>query len=118
MLTPLIEAIQRYQPVGLIGASGSFDSLADMQIGQLRTESELPPCTELALESFQSSYRHLLAGNHEQRKALPGILPMRANMLVVAAVLIDFVLGISEITHLRTSAYALKEGLLAEMLAI
>ena len=117
VLTPLIEAIQRYQPVGLIGASGSFDSLADMQIGQLRTESELPPCTELALESFQRSYRHLLAGNHEQRKALPGILPMRANMLVVAAVLIDFVLGISEITCLRTSAYALKEGLLAEMLA-
>ncbi|MDQ2772393.1 MAG: phosphatase [Bacteroidota bacterium] len=117
VLTPLIESIQRYQPVGLIGASGSFDSLADMQMGQLRSESELPPCTELALESFQSSYRHLLAGNHEQRKALPGILPMRADMLVVAAVLIDFVLGISEITRLRTSAFALKEGLLAEMLA-
>ena len=118
VLAPLIEAVQRYRPVGLVGASGSFDSLADMQLGQLRTESELPPCTELALDSFQSSYRHLLGGNHEQRKALPGILPMRADMLVVAAVLIDFVLGITEITRIRTSAYALKEGLLAEMLAL
>ncbi|GAA4048920.1 hypothetical protein GCM10022409_39340 [Hymenobacter glaciei] len=118
VLEPLIEAVQRYRPVSLVGASGSFDSLADMQIGNLRTESELPPCTELALESFQTSYRHLLSGNHEQRKALPGILPMRANMLVVAAVLIDFVLGIAEITRIRTSAYALKEGLLAEMLAV
>ena len=117
-LEPLIEAVQRYRPASLVGASGSFDSLADMQIGQLRAESQLPPCTELALESFQSSYRHLLSGNHEQRKALPGILPMRADMLVVAAVLIDFVLGITEITRIRTSAYALKEGLLAEMLAV
>ena len=118
VLTPLIEAVHRYRPMALVGASGSFDSLADMQLGQLRTDAQLPPCTELALESFQSSYRHLLSGNHEQRKALPGILPMRADMLVVAAVLIDFVLGISEIARIRTSAYALKEGLLAEMLAV
>lgn len=117
VLTPLIEAVRQYRPVGIIGASGSFDSLADMQLGQLRTDAELPPCTELALESFQSSYRHLLGGNHEQRKALPGILPMRANMMVVATVLIDFVLGITEITRIRASAFALKEGLLAEMLA-
>ena len=117
VLEPLIEAVRRYRPASLIGASGSFDSLADMQIGRVRCESELPPYTELAVESFQSSYRHLLSGNHEQRKALPGILPMRANMLVVAAVLIDFVLGITEITRIRTSAYALKEGVLAEMLA-
>ena len=117
VLEPLIEAVRRYRPVGLVGASGSFDSLADMAIGQLRAEADLPPCTELALESFQSSYRHLLSGNNEQRRALPGILPMRANMLVVATVLIDFVLGITEITRIRASAYALKEGLLAEMLA-
>jgi exopolyphosphatase/guanosine-5'-triphosphate,3'-diphosphate pyrophosphatase len=117
VLEPLIEAVHRYRPASLVGASGSFDSLGDMQLGQLRTESELPPCTELEMSSFQSSYRHLLSGNHEQRKALPGILPMRADMLVVAAVLIDFVLGITEITRIRTSAYALKEGLLAEMLA-
>ena len=41
---------------------------------------------------------------------------MRADMLVVAAVLIDWVLGITGITRLQTSAFALKEGLLAEML--
>ena len=118
VLTPLVEAVQRYQPASLVGTSGSFDSLADMQLGRLRSESELPPFTELEFDSFQTSYRHLLSGNHEQRKALPGIMPMRADMLVVATVLIDFVLGISEITRIRTSAYALKEGLLAEILAI
>jgi exopolyphosphatase/guanosine-5'-triphosphate,3'-diphosphate pyrophosphatase len=117
VLEPLIEALRQYKPVSLVGASGSFDSLADMQLGQLRTDSQQPPHTELALSSFQASYHHLLSGNHEQRLAIPGILPMRADMLVVAAVLIDYVLGVSGITRIQTSAYALKEGLLAEMLA-
>jgi len=117
VLGPLNAAIEHHKPVGLVGASGSFDSLADMQLGELRTEAQLPPHTELKISSFQKSYGTLLSSNHEQRVALPGILPMRADMLVVAAVLIDYVLGISEITRIRTSAYALKEGLLAEMLA-
>ncbi|MFD1468157.1 phosphatase [Hymenobacter caeli] len=116
-LAPLVAAVQALKPVGLVGASGSFDSLADMQLGRLRAEKELPPCTELALGSFQHSYAQLLSLNHAERLALPGILPMRADMLVVAAVLIDWVLGISGITRIRTSAFALKEGLLAEMLA-
>ncbi|SFQ66035.1 Ppx/GppA phosphatase family protein [Hymenobacter arizonensis] len=116
VLAPLMAAIEHYKPVSLVGASGSFDSLADMQLGELRTESQLPPHTELRLASFQESYHSLLSSNHEQRVALPGILPMRADMLVVASVLIDFVLGISGIKRIRTSAYALKEGLLAEML--
>ena len=118
VLEPLVEAVRRYRPASLVGASGSFDSLADMQQGHLRPDVALPPCTELSVESFQTSYRHLLSGNHAQRKALPGILPMRADMLVVAAVLIDYVLGIAEMKRIRTSAYALKEGVLAEMLAV
>ena len=116
VLAPMVAAVQELKPVGLVGASGSFDSLADMQLGRLRTEKELPPRTELALSSFQASYAHLLSRDHAQRLALPGILPMRADMLVVAAVLIDWVLGITGITRLQTSAFALKEGLLAEML--
>lgn len=117
VLAPLLAAVPRYQPVGLVGTSGSFDSLADMQAGKLHDEAAQPPCTELALSSFQASYRHLLSGTRAQRVALPGILPMRADMLVVAVVLIDFVLSATGITRIRTSAYALKEGLLAELLA-
>ncbi|UOG74242.1 phosphatase [Hymenobacter tibetensis] len=116
VLAPLVAAIEEFQPVAVVGASGSFDSLADMQLGQLRTEAELPPCTDLAMSSFQNSYRQLLSSTHEERKAIPGILPMRADMLVVASVLFDFVLGVSGITRIRTSAFALKEGLLAEMM--
>jgi exopolyphosphatase/guanosine-5'-triphosphate,3'-diphosphate pyrophosphatase len=117
ILAPLTAAVAQYQLVGLVGASGSFDTLADMQLGQVRTEAEQPPVTELMLSSFQESFRHLLSLNHEQRVAIPGMFPMRADMLVVAAILIDFVLTTYGLTRIQTSAYALKEGLLAEMLA-
>ncbi len=116
VLEPLTAAAQAWQPVGLVGASGSFDTLADLQLGRVQTDAQRPPSTELSLGSFQASYRHLLSMNHEQRVALPGMFPMRANMLVVASVLIDWVLGSIGLTRIRTSDYALKEGLLAEMM--
>ncbi|MDO7875400.1 phosphatase [Hymenobacter sp. ASUV-10] len=116
VLAPLTAAVAEFRPVSLVGASGSFDTLADMQLGVVRTEAEQPPVTELALASFQSTLRHLLSLKHEQRVALPGMFPMRADMLVVASILIDYVLTTYGLTRIQTSAYALKEGLLAELL--
>jgi exopolyphosphatase/guanosine-5'-triphosphate,3'-diphosphate pyrophosphatase len=116
-LTPLTAAVEHYRPVSLVGSSGSFDTLGDLEVGRVHSEAEQPPMRELSLERFQESFRHLLSLNHEQRVALPGMFPMRADMLVVAAVLIDCVLSTYGLSRIQTSAYALKEGLLAEMLA-
>ncbi|GAA4348609.1 hypothetical protein GCM10023185_04690 [Hymenobacter saemangeumensis] len=118
MLAPLHAAVAHFRPVGLVGASGSFDTLGDLQAGRVHSEAEQPPMRELTLAGFQESLRQLLSLNHEQRVALPGMFPMRADMLVVAAVLIDYVLGSFGLTRIRSSAYALKEGLLAEMLGL
>ena len=116
-LAPLVAAVEHFRPAGLVGASGSFDTLADLQAGRVHTEAEQPPMRYLDPAVFQDNFRHLLSLNHEQRVALPGMFPMRADMLVVAAVLIDYVLSTFGISYIRTSAYALKEGLLAEMLS-
>ncbi|RZK29995.1 MAG: exopolyphosphatase, partial [Hymenobacter sp.] len=62
-------------------------------------------------------FTQLLTLDHEQRKALPGMFPMRADMLVVASVIIKYVLTTYKLTQITTSAFALKEGLLAELLA-
>lgn len=117
MLTPLTQAVQQYQPVGLVGASGTFDTLGDLQsarAGTLRTTT--PPETEIPVASFYESYQQLLALDHDGRLALPGMTPLRADMIVVACVLIDFVLKTYHLTNIRASAYALKEGLLAELM--
>ena len=117
VLAPLAAAVAELWPVTLVGASGSFDSLGDLQLGRVRAEHELPPATRLPKPAFDQIYQQLLTLDHAGRIALPGMFAMRADMLVVASVLLDFVLKMSGITHIIASAYALKEGLLAEMLA-
>lgn len=117
-LAPLTAAVQEFRPVGLVGASGTFDTLGDLQAiqrGEIRSET-IPPVTKIALKSFYRSYEQLLASTHAQRLAMPGITPLRADMIVVACVLVDFVLKTYGFTSIQASSYALKEGLLAEIL--
>jgi exopolyphosphatase/guanosine-5'-triphosphate,3'-diphosphate pyrophosphatase len=118
-LASLTAAVQHHRPVDLVGASGTFDTLGDLQAaraGQPRSGQPLPPETEITLDSFYQSYNLLLTLDRTGRLALPGMTPLRADMIVVACVLIDFVLKTYGFTHIRASAFALKEGLLSEML--
>ena len=116
-LAPLTAAVAAHGPLaGLVGSSGSFDTLADLTVGQVRREADLPPHTELTVAEFEHHFAQLLTLTHDERVALPGMFPMRADMLVVASVIIEYVLKSYGLTRITTSAFALKEGLLAELL--
>ena len=116
-LAPLTAAVAEFGPLaGLVGSSGSFDTLADLHLGQVRREADLPPRTALPLAAFEHTFAQLLTLDHAGRVALPGMFSMRADMLVVASVIIKYVLTTYDLTQITTSAFALKEGLLAELL--
>jgi exopolyphosphatase/guanosine-5'-triphosphate,3'-diphosphate pyrophosphatase len=116
-LAPLTAAVATHSPLaGLVGSSGSFDTLADLSVGQVRREADLPPSTSLPVADFEAHFAQLLTLDHEGRVALPGMFPMRADMLVVASIIIKYVLTTYGLTQITTSAFALKEGLLAELL--
>ncbi|OON68148.1 hypothetical protein B0919_15375 [Hymenobacter sp. CRA2] len=118
VLVPMLSAAEHFRPISLVGASGSFDTLGDLQAArQGEPLTQQPPARDISLDSFYHSYDQLLSTTHAERVAMPGMTPMRADMIVVACVLIDFVLKACRLTHITSSAYALKEGLLAEMLA-
>lgn len=117
-LAPLTAAVAAHGPLaGLVGSSGSFDTLGDLSMGQVRREADLPPTTTITVEDFRQHFAQLLLLDHAGRLALPGMFPMRADMLVVASVIIYFVLRTYNLSHITASAFALKEGLLAELLA-
>ena len=116
-LAPLTAAVAAHQPLaGLVGSSGSFDTLADLTVGRVRREADLPASTPLAVADFEHHFAQLLSLDHAGRVALPGMFAMRADMLVVASVIVAYVLKTYHLTDIRTSAFALKEGLLAELL--
>jgi exopolyphosphatase/guanosine-5'-triphosphate,3'-diphosphate pyrophosphatase len=116
-LHPLLKAIETFKPSGLVGASGTFDTLTDMYFeSMLQCKLTGQHVFELPIDDFNRIYLDLLSKNHAERMAIPGMIPMRADMIVVAATLIDFILQLIPIRSITCSHYALKEGAISRLL--
>ncbi|MGV3586099.1 MAG: phosphatase [Adhaeribacter sp.] len=117
-LEPLAEAIERCKPTVLIGSSGTFDTLCDIDSKRkgLDREQDCCPEADLALADFYEIYEDILRKKRSERLAIPGMLEMRVDMIVMAIILIDYVLENYTLNKIRVSAYALKEGMLYRLL--
>jgi exopolyphosphatase / guanosine-5'-triphosphate,3'-diphosphate pyrophosphatase len=117
-LLPLANACHQYAPKVLIGSSGSFDTLIDMQY--MKDKGQLPVTNEIAFEyslsAFYGAYDELIFKNHTERMQIPGMIELRVDMIVVAMCLIRFVIQTLDIQKIRISSYALKEGIMAKIL--
>lgn len=113
-LKPLIGIIEQLKPKTLVGSSGTFDTLSDIfcleeNINRNDDDRETP----LTLEGFQKIRLQLVTKNRTQRMAIPGMIEMRVDMIVVASCMIDYLLKNYPFKKIRVSTYALKEGALA-----
>jgi len=118
-LQPLTEAVATYRPANLVGSSGTFDTLCDIDAlrrGDTTRQQNPPAASRLAAEDFYHIHHELLSKNHEERLAIPGMLEMRVDMIVLASIAVDFVLQQYQLQEIRVSAYALKEGVLQQVL--
>jgi exopolyphosphatase / guanosine-5'-triphosphate,3'-diphosphate pyrophosphatase len=115
-LLPLANACHQYAPKVLIGSSGSFDTLIDMQYmkekGTLPTKDEVS--FEYSIQEFYRAYDELIFKNHAERMQIAGMIELRVDMIVVAMCLIRFVVQSIEIQQIMVSSYALKEGVMAK----
>ncbi|SFG90741.1 Ppx/GppA family phosphatase [Pontibacter chinhatensis] len=118
-LQPLTEAVAKYKPTVLVGSSGTFDTLCDIDAlrhGDTSRQQSIPPASGISMADYYAIHEELLRKNHDERLAIPGMLEMRVDMIVLASILVDFVLQKYNLQEIRTSSYALKEGVLYEML--
>jgi exopolyphosphatase / guanosine-5'-triphosphate,3'-diphosphate pyrophosphatase len=117
-LQKLTAAVLQHQPEVLIGSSGTFDTLVDMDLAAqgLARDPDGSPDLTLALSTFQRQFKELTRKTRQERLAIPGMLAMRVDMIVVAVTAIDWTLEKYNLEKIRVSAYALKEGMLAELL--
>jgi exopolyphosphatase/guanosine-5'-triphosphate,3'-diphosphate pyrophosphatase len=117
-LIPLANAVHQYAPVKLVGVSGTFDTLVDMDY-QFRTGEWTPKDQTdfpLLIEEFYRAYALILSGNHDERMAIPGMISLRVDMIVVAVCLVDYVLKTYKISEIQVSSYSLREGALAKVI--
>jgi exopolyphosphatase/guanosine-5'-triphosphate,3'-diphosphate pyrophosphatase len=117
-LQPLGDAVALHPVHELIGASGSFESLAEMILARFDVGEEFDG-TEFAFDLGQAEVIHkqLLSSTREQRLQIKGLVAMRVDMIVISAILVEYIVRTFSIEHMRMSSYALKEGVLHEFLS-
>ena len=116
-LADLLKASEEWQPTTLVGASGTFETLCDIHAHQHHLTVADDACElPMSADSFSDILQELMLKNRAERLAMSGMIEMRVDMIVVAAWLIQFVLEKLGIKKLRVSAYALKEGVLQELI--
>jgi len=111
-LSPLIEACEKFSPSHLIGASGSFDTIYEMREANLTTTG-IP---RVEVNEVIELKKLIETKNHSERLNVKGLIPMRAEMIVVAYILIDTVLESCKLQWIDCSSSSLKEGLIYRML--
>ncbi len=112
-LTSLKNACATHQPTVLIGASGSFDTLCEIYHKENGISFDLDSRTEyhLPFGVFHGIIEEIVSKDKDDRLAIPGMIEMRVNMIVVACLLIEYVVDNYGIQEIVSSTYALKEGL-------
>lgn len=115
-LQPVMTALQQFRPEILAGSSGTFDTLSDIYC--LKENIRIPDDaaeTPLTLKAFEEIYCELIGKNRIERLAIPGMIEMRVDMIVVACCLIKFLISRFTFSSIRVSRYAMKEGILDKM---
>lgn len=109
-LDPLRGILQEYPTHHLVGAAGTFDVLADL----LRDpDGPVHPASHrLTLDGLDKLHFSVVASSFEERLAMEGVPDERADLIVVALLLIRYVMEVAAIDRITVSDYAMKEGIL------
>lgn len=114
-LQPVLDRIKSHQIRLLTGSAGSFDTLIDLQNGGR------PPAharwNRLGMADFQHWHNVLLHATRSERAALPGMKPIRVDMMVYAMLLIRLVVEAMESAEIVCCSWSLREGALVSALA-
>lgn len=111
-LAELFEVANKERPKVLVGCSGSFDTLAQMCAVNFKTSRIEEDDINYTFDQFEYMQiaKQMITSNFEDRLNTPGMIPIRADMIVMACIQINFILKRLGIKMIQQCNYALKEG--------
>ena len=119
-LCDLFDEFRKHKITTLVGASGSFETIAAMiRADDPNFESETgtyPESITIDLTDFENLYQKLVNSTLKERKQMKGLESMRLEMIVVATLVVKFMLQKLKLQRLIQSNFALKEGVVYELL--
>ena len=112
MLSDMQDVIKNYTVEYLIGASGSFEVL------QLMTSKDVDETniSTISNEEFEEIYHEIVKSDYEERAKLPGLPVERVKLIVVGIALKKIIADMVNPSKTVVSPYALKEGVLSDMI--
>lgn len=121
-LDPLFRALKLHPCKTILGSSGSFETLAHMlakREGSLASADELN-AYQFNLHEFEKLCSEILASTLQERIEMPGMLRMRADMIVISCMLIQLVQQQAEaignkFVNIKLTDAALKEGVVSRI---
>ncbi len=109
-----MENCRSYGVKTLIGCSGAFNTLADI-IDESMPEEKFRKRKEIGLPEFSGVYGRIMASTHEDRVQMRGMDPVRTELIVPAMILSRTFIENTHISRIMQTSYALREGVLFEM---
>ena len=117
-LKKLFQAVQQYPVDTLIGASGSFDTMAAMVAADYHPHIDIMLSTTyfIPVENFMEWNRKLLRSNYKERLNMKKMAIHRVDTIVLAGIFINFILRELKIKNIWQCSFALKEGTIYQLI--
>ncbi|RZL17933.1 MAG: exopolyphosphatase [Pedobacter sp.] len=112
-LKDLKEACELFKPLKLIGSAGAFESFATM----INDDQDVKHLKSAAIDitRYLELSNKLVTSTHAERENFEGLIKLRVDMIVIAALLTNYILEIVKPEKFSVSTYDLKMGVLASL---
>lgn len=112
-LAGLITACNLYRPQQLIGSAGAFETFAGMLDENM--DLNMVKSATIAISKYQQLAGRLIGSTHMERAQMPNLIKLRVDMIVIAALITNYVISKCQIKDLSFSTYDLKMGVLYQL---
>lgn len=102
-----------HQPQTLIGSAGAFETFTAMIYPDLNID--IISVTELPLTAYKKLAIEIINSSHEERTQMKNLIPLRVDMIVMAALQINYIIENLGIQKIKLSTYDLKMGVLKSL---
>lgn len=112
-LKAMLVICKEYQPQSLIGSAGAFETFAGMLSPELDIKN-ISTAT-IPLTAYHRLSQRLIWASHAERANMEGLIPLRVDMIVMAAMLTNYIIDSLGLKTIKLSTYDLKMGVLASL---
>ncbi|MEY1639455.1 Ppx/GppA phosphatase family protein [Tenuifilum osseticum] len=112
---PLLLAAANLNPRVMAGSSGAFDSFRKILVHKGIIHDTSKFSAEIPVDEYLKLHRFFVTSTHAQRLALPGLDPIRVDLIVPASIFVNLLVQKLDIKRMFQTDYALKEGFWVEL---